>query len=81
MCLQRSTLSKAYSTCIIDFSKLFSLRMMCPKYDSCYLFISASSGLVGLISSITDLLVLLAGHGILSSLLQQETRELDSAID
>ena len=39
---------------IIDFSKLFSLRMMCPKYDSCCFFISASSGLVGLISSITD---------------------------
>ena len=31
---------------IIDFSKLFSLRMMCPKYDSCCFFISASSGLV-----------------------------------
>ena len=39
---------------IIDFSKLFSLRMMCPKYDSCCFFISASSGLVGLIYSITD---------------------------
>ena len=39
---------------IIDFSKLFSLRMMCPKYDSCCFFICASSGLVGLISSITD---------------------------
>ena len=25
---------------IIDFSKLFSLRMMCPKYDSCCFFIS-----------------------------------------
>ena len=31
---------------IIDFSKLFSLRMMCPKYDSCSFFISASRGLV-----------------------------------
>ena len=48
---------------IIDFSKLFSLRMMCPKYDSCCFFINASSGLVALISSITDLLVLLAVHG------------------
>ena len=47
---------------IIDFSKLFSLRMMYPKYDSCCFFISASSGLVALISSITDLLVLLAVH-------------------
>ncbi len=36
---------------IIDFSKLFSLRMICPKYDR------TSSGLVALISSITDLLV------------------------
>ena len=24
---------------IIDFSKLFSLRMICPKYDSCCFFI------------------------------------------
>ena len=42
---------------IIDFSKLFSLRMICPKYDSCCFFINASSGLVALISSITDVLV------------------------
>ena len=42
---------------IIDFSKLFSLRMICPKYDSCCFFINASNGLVTLISSITDLLV------------------------
>ena len=61
---------------IIDFSKLFSLRMMCPKYDSCCFFICASSGLVGLISSITDLLVLLAVHGILSSLLQHHNSKL-----
>ena len=55
---------------IIDFSKVFSLRMMCPTYDSCCFFINASSGLVALISSITDLLVILAVIGILSSLLQ-----------
>ena len=55
---------------IIDFSKLFSLRMMCPKYDSCCFFISASRGFVVLISSITDLLVLLAVHGILSTTTQ-----------
>ena len=61
---------------IIDFSKLFSLRMMCPKYDSCCFFICASSGLVGLISSITDLLVLLAVHGILRSLLQHHNSKL-----
>ena len=61
---------------IIDFSKLFSLRMMCPKYDSCCFFISASSGLLVLISSITDLLVLLAVHGILSSLLQHHNSKL-----
>ena len=42
---------------IIDFSKLFSLRMICPKYDSCCFCINASNGLVTLISSITDLLV------------------------
>ena len=60
---------------IIDFSKPFSRRMMCPKYDSCF-FISASSGLVALISSITDLLVLLAVHGILSSLLQHHNSKL-----
>ena len=50
--------------------------MMCPKYDSCCFFISASSGLVVLISSITDLLVLLAVHGILSSLLQHHNSKL-----
>ena len=61
---------------IIDFSKLFSIRMMCPKYDSCCFFINASSGLVALISSITDLLVLLADHGILSSLLQHHNSKL-----
>ena len=61
---------------IIDCSKLSSLRMMCPKYDSCCFFISASSGLVVLISSITDLLVLLAVHGILSSLLQHHNSKL-----
>ena len=49
---------------IIDFSKLFSLRMICPKYDSCCFFINVSNGLVALISSITDLLVRLAVHGI-----------------
>ena len=52
---------------IIDFSKLFSLRMICPKYDSCCFFISVSNGLVALISSITDLLVRLAVHGIRSA--------------
>ena len=61
---------------IIDFSKLFSLRMMCPKYHSYCFSISASSGLVALISSITDLLVLLAVHGILSSLLQHYNSKL-----
>ena len=61
---------------IIDFSKLFSLRMICPKYDSCCFFISASSGLVALISSITDSLVLLAVHDIRSSLLQDNTSKL-----
>ena len=62
---------------IIDFSKLFSLRMMYPKYDSCCFFIIASSGyLVALISSITDLLVRLAVHGILSSLLQHHNSKL-----
>ena len=49
---------------IIDFSKLFSLRKMCPTYDSCCFFISASSWLVVLILSITDLLVLHAVHDI-----------------
>ena len=47
---------------IIDFSKLFSLRMICPKYDSCCLFINVSNGLVALISSITDVLVHFAVH-------------------
>ena len=63
---------------IIDFSKLhvYSLRMICPKYDSCCFFINASSGLVALISSITDLFVLLAVHGILSSLLQHHNSKL-----
>ena len=56
---------------IIDFSKLFSLRMICPKYDNCCFFINVSNGLVALISSITDLLVRLVVHGIHSSLLQQ----------
>ena len=45
---------------IIDFSKLFALRMMCPKYDSCCFFISASSGLVVLISSKLSILLLSA---------------------
>ena len=53
---------------IIDFSKLFSLRMICPKYDSCCFFINISNGLVAIISSITDLLVRFAVHGIRSSL-------------
>ena len=42
-------------------------RLICPKYDSCCFFINAYSWFVGLISSITDLLVLLAVHGIRSS--------------
>ena len=53
---------------IIDFSKLFYLRMICPKYDTCCFFINVSNGLVTLTSSITDLLVRLAVHGIRSSL-------------
>ena len=61
---------------IIDFFKLFSLRMICPKYDSCCFFISASSGCVCLSSSITDLLVRLAVHGIRSSLLQHHNSKL-----
>ena len=61
---------------IIDFSKLFSLRMICPKYDSCCFFINVSNGLVALISSITDLLVRLAVHGIRSSLLQHHNSKL-----
>ena len=61
---------------VIDFSKLFSLRMICPIYDSCCFFSIASSGFVGLIYSITDLLVLLAVHGIRSSLLQHHKSKL-----
>ncbi len=61
---------------IIDFSKLFSLRMICPKYDTCCSFINASSGFVAFISTITDLLVLLAVHGIRSSLLQHHNSKL-----
>ena len=61
---------------IIDFSKPFSLRMICPKYDSCCFFINASNGLVTLISSITDLLVRLAVHGIRSLLLQHHNSKL-----
>ena len=49
---------------IIDFSKLFSHRMICLKYDSCCFFINASNGLVALLYSITDLLVRIAVHGI-----------------
>ena len=44
--------------------------MICPKYDSCCFFVSNFSGFAALISPITDLLVLLAVHGIRSSLLQ-----------
>ena len=44
---------------INDFSKLFSLRMICPKYDSC---------IVGLY---TDLFVRLAVYGIRSNLVQR----------
>ena len=61
---------------IIDFSQLFSLHMICPKYDSCCFFINASSGLVALISSITDLLVRLVVLGIHSSLLQHHNSKL-----
>ena len=61
---------------IIDFSKLFSLRMICPKYDSCCFFINVYNGLVALISSMTDLLVRLAVHGIRSSLLQHHNSKL-----
>ena len=45
-------------------------------YDSCCFFINVSSGIVGLISSITDLLVRLAVHGIRSSLLQHHNSKL-----
>ena len=61
---------------IIDLSQLFSLRMICPKYDSCCFFISVSSVLPALISSITELLVRLAVHGILSSLLRHHNSKL-----
>ena len=61
---------------IIEFSKLFSLRMICPKYDSCCFFINASIGCVGFISSMTDLFVLLAVHCICSSLLQHHNSKL-----
>ena len=64
---------------IIDFSKLFSLRMICPKYDSCCFFINVSNELVALISSITDLLVRLAVHGIRSSLLQHHNSTVNSS--
>ena len=65
---------------IIDFSKLFSLRMICPKYHSCCFFIDASNGSVPLISSITDLLVRLAVHSIRSSLLQHHNSKLSILI-
>ena len=61
---------------IIDFSKLFSLRMIFPKYDSWCFFSNASSGLVASISSITDLLVRLAVHCIHSSILQNHISKL-----
>ena len=61
---------------IIYFSKLFSLHMMCPKYDSCCFFINASNGFIALLSSITDLLVRLAVHGIRNSLLQHHNSKL-----
>ena len=61
---------------IIDCSKLCYLRMICPKYDSCCFFINVSNGLVALISSITDLLVRLAVHGIRSSLIQHQNSKL-----
>ena len=63
---------------IINFSKLFSFRMikLCPKHDSCCFFINASSGLVALIASITDVLVLLAVQGIRNSLLQHHNSKL-----
>ena len=61
---------------IIDFSKLFLLRMICPKYDSCCFFINASSGFVAFICSITDLFVLLTVHGIRSSLFQHHNSKL-----
>ena len=61
---------------ILDFSKQFSLRMICPKYDSCCFFINASNGLIALIFSLTYLLVRLAVHGIRSSLLQHHNSQL-----
>ena len=60
---------------IIDFSNLFSLRMICPKYDTTVVA-SLLMILVGLIHSITDLLVLLAVHSIRSSLLQHHISKL-----
>ena len=53
---------------IMDFSKLFSVRMMYPQYDSYCCFINVFNGLVALFSSITDLLVRLAVHGTRTSL-------------
>ena len=58
------------------FSKLFYLRMICPKFDSCCFLITTSNGSVALISSITGLLVRLAVHGIRSSLLQHHNSKL-----
>ena len=61
---------------IIDFSKLFSLRMICPKCEICRFFSNASNGLVAKLSSITYLLVRLAVNGIRSSLLQHHSSKL-----
>lgn len=55
---------------IIIFSNPCSARITCPKYESCCLVMMASKERPGLISSNTDLLVLLAVQGILSNLLQ-----------
>ena len=62
---------------IIDFSELFSLHMMYVRNMTVdFFFINTYSGLVAYISSITDLFVLLAVHGIRSSLLQHHNSKL-----
>ena len=61
---------------IMDFSKLFSLRRISPNDDKCCFFVNASSGLVDLISLITDLFVLLAVHDIRINLLQHHNSKL-----
>ena len=61
---------------VLEFSKLFSLRMIWSIYDSCCFSINASSAFVDLISSITDLSVLVVVHGIRSTLLHHHDSKL-----